>query len=62
MRHLVRYAGCFFLDRPDNLRLFRAFHEIYAMICNRLEHGWCHEAIRIETMGIQISFDLADCF
>ena len=42
--------------------VFHALHEIYAMICNRLEYGLRHETDQIEMTETQISFDLADCF
>ena len=72
---LVKHSVCFyqdaspgtlfwvhFLDEPEHFHLFRALHEIYAMICNRLEHGLRQETNRIEMTETQISFELADCF
>ena len=41
MRHI-------FLDEPEDFCLFQALHEIYAIICNRLEHGLRHETNQIE--------------
>ena len=41
-----------FLDEPEDFRLFHALHEIYTMICNRLEHGLRHETNRIKMTEI----------
>ena len=51
-----------FLDEPEDFRLFHALYEIYAMLCNRLEHGLRHETDQIEMTETQISLDFADCF
>ena len=51
-----------FLDEPEDFRFFHALHEIYAMICNPLEHGLLHETDQTEMTETKISFDLADCF
>ena len=51
-----------FLDEPEDFRLFHALHEIYAMICNRMEHGLRNETDQIEITETHISFDLADYF
>ena len=52
----------FFLDDPEDFRLFHALHEIHSMICKILKHGLCHETDQIEMKETYISFDLADSF
>ena len=42
-----------FLDEPEDLRLFHVFHEIYTMICDRLEHRLRHETNQIESTETQ---------
>ena len=56
-----RYMVLFF-DEPEDFCFFHALHEIYAMMCNLLEHGLRHETDQIKMTETQISFDLADCF